>query len=892
MELILSSSSNDKYSESLLSTINTILSLSSKMIQTLSSVHVSLAIKSTLQSSNETLVHLIKKSDKLAKAFRKLALKETNLIKNLEKLLKATLASIQDKADVKSKFIKEIKFVIQPEIVQCLKGKDLNLPHHAIANLRNIVHIMKNNYNVEFEDINLKNYNIQSILQIQLVDELCGVSENDDEIKSLLMLPSLKKAIAELKKSIPEDDENRFELLFEVINKRNEQVHSLTSFYTNSDHNEVWTKFVKSVLKNSLKLVATGNNKWSMKRGIKALKTLTNVCRKLYGISNTRKKKTRGWKEKADKDCQEIFNMICGHSNFLSLLYSKNKSVDWQNLKFEILNLIVVLIESYSNICDSLELSVFLGAYNATLSSSDCAVLQIVQLCEAETSGEGKVSKLAMLQPLLWGQAAVSKYSTLHSKIVKATRTSEILELIEPERMLRSALKFPLHLKMDISENECKIDYDADHYDPRFFLPLICYLCAPSAFIDKHLKLIESGVLALVFGSFSSYDSHMRALGCTALSRIYYQIASAKKALSAEKQIWLHLIEVVKNGLAQQIDESDGIPKRVPSIATTFLAKTTTILSSPLDPMYTSISSFILAKPALDMFSVPDFLRLFHSQNIRHADGEDENINDGRINKTAIFNNTQHITERNWILTVIRDGLRDMLDFSILQQNFVFKIILTFYSTRNKNLRGDASKPIIINVLKLAVGIKDKALDLIKRHGFLLWVSDQATYAAEEISYKNNVEECEKEFEGLIGLVSHSWSAVRNIFNNANAYTEEKITLIEFENTAKDLLILTLKLYKKKSLSLNFFRALVKIMTEVETIRKTTKYSQTLCFNEEVSVPIKELVKAICYKQLFEHNETDVNTDDSGISIEGVQHEIECALNGIVDSESATIVAA
>ena len=44
----------------------------------------------------------------------------------------------------------------------------------------------------------------------------------------------------------------------------------------------------------------------------------------IYGISNAKKKKTRGWKEKADEDCQQIFNMICGHSNFLGLLYSKN----------------------------------------------------------------------------------------------------------------------------------------------------------------------------------------------------------------------------------------------------------------------------------------------------------------------------------------------------------------------------------------------------------------------------------------------------------------------------------------------------------------------------------------------------------------------------------------
>ena len=280
----------------------------------------------------------------------------------------------------------------------------------------------------------------------------------------------------------------------------------------------------------------------------------------------------------------------------------------------------------------------------------------------------------------------------------------------------------------------------------------------------------------------------------------------------------------------------------------------------------------------------------FHSQNIRHADGEDENINEGRINKTTIFNNTQPITERNWILAVIRDGLRDMLDFSILQQNFVFKIILTFYSTRNKNLRGNASKPIILNILKLAIAIKDKSLDLIKRHGLLLWVLDQATYAAEEILFNNNLEDCEKEFEGLIELISHSWSAIKNVFNNANAYTEERITLTEFENAAKDTLILTLKLYKKKSLYLNIFRELVNILTEVKTIRKTNQYTQPLGFNGEASITTRELVKVMCYKQLFGHKDSYGYIDESGMSIESIQQEIEDALNCCVNSKSSEIV--
>ena len=533
MELIMAGTTDDKYNESFLSAINVILSSCPKMIEALSSVHISLAVKSNLQSSKETLVHLITNSDKFAKAFRKLVVKETNVIENLEKFLLASIPSLNYKADVKSKFVKEIRKVFQPEISFFLNNEECRLPNHAITTLLGLIKVLKNEYSIQFEEIDLHRFTISNIRQMQVANALFSTNDNDDEVKTLLLVPSLKIATAQLKAVFIEDD-SQLNILFDIINERMEGVHSLTSFYTNSAQNEVWNKFVKSVLKHSLKMVAPGTDPNFIKRGSISLNTLNKLCKKLYGISNTRKKKTRGWKENADGDCQQIFNMICGHSSFLGLLYTKSKSTDFLNLKCELLNLILLLMETYPKICDDLELPVFLGAYNATLSESDCAILKIIQRCEIETSGEEKINRLALYQPLLWGQAAASKYSTLYNKISKTTRTSEVLQLIEPERMLRSALKFPLQAKLELSETELVIEHDAAYYDPRFFLPLICHLCSPDAYIDKHLKLIESGVLALVFGSFSSYDSQMRALGCTALSRIYHQMASAKKALSAE----------------------------------------------------------------------------------------------------------------------------------------------------------------------------------------------------------------------------------------------------------------------------------------------------------------------------------------------------------------------
>ena len=858
MEMILSSNLTDQYSERLMTTLNTIISSRCKVIQAMSSVHISLAVKSTLKSSTETLVHLINNDIKLAKVFRKLVAKESGIIGDVEKLSSAAAASLKTRPEAKSKFIKIIKNILQTEVDKFLRS-NMNMSNQAIKTAQELVKMLISCYNVEIELKDRTEYEVENIHQLDLIDAIFSVSDRDDDTKSWILIPSMKIAVATLKINEPEDD---YERLFEIISRRVEELHSLSSFYTNATHCEAWSKFVKSILKNALKLsssTASERHGTSMKKGILALKMLTKLCEKLHSISNAKKKKTRGWKEKADADCHQIFNLICGHSNFLSLLYSKSKDQDLQSLKYELLNLIVLLINSYPKICEDLELTIFLGAYHGTLSAPDCSILQMLHRCEIETSGHERISKLAMLQPLLWGQAAVSKYSTLHNKMSKMTQSSEILQLIQPERMLRSALKLPLNLKMDISNVDVAIDYDSNYYDPRFFLPLICNLCIPGAYVDRHLKLIDSGVLALVFASFSSYDPPMRALGCTALCRVHDQIASAKKALSAEKQIWLHLIDVVKNGLAQQLDEQ-GVPKRVPSITTVFLARITSILSSPLDPMYRALSSFILAKPSLEMFSVPEFSRLFHSQNISQPN-EDEETNNGKgENNKLCFSNTQPITERNWILAVIRDGLRDSLDFNILEQNFILKIVLTFFSGRNKNLQADASKHIILEILNKAVRIKDKALDLIKRHGFLLWLVDQVMLiSAEHIADTNNDSEgYGKICEELAQVFCESWNSSKHIFKKENVVQEELITLTEFQNTATDFIAAMIQMNGSKSISLRSFRSLVMVNAELKVLKRTDAGLDQVDESQQADLPSSKIVKEIS-TSIISHITTNPN---------------------------------
>ena len=96
----------------------------------------------------------------------------------------------------------------------------------------------------------------------------------------------------------------------------------------------------------------------------------------------------------------------------------------------------------------------------------------------------------------------------------------------------------------------------------------------------------------------------------------------------------------MRNGLIKVSNHDDGVVVRLPHITTSFLIHVTKILSNPLDTMFKSISHFILAKPLMDLFTVPEFLRLFHSSSVTHFAAEQE-----------------------WILSIISQGIKDELDY-------------------------------------------------------------------------------------------------------------------------------------------------------------------------------------------------------------------------------------
>ena len=61
---------------------------------------------------------------------------------------------------------------------------------------------------------------------------------------------------------------------------------------------------------------------------------------------------------------------------------------------------------------------------------------------------------------------------------------------------------------------------------------------------------------------------------------------------------------------------------------------------------------------------------------------------------------TNHGLEQEWILSVIKDGLKDELDYAMMQQNFILKMIMSF---KGSSLCQPKSGSLILDIVKVRI---------------------------------------------------------------------------------------------------------------------------------------------------------------------------------------------
>jgi hypothetical protein len=193
------------------------------------------------------------------------------------------------------------------------------------------------------------------------------------------------------------------------------------------DGQSVWSKCVRNVLKHALK----ANNAADFAECCaKSLDVVGSYSRIFYRSENAGDMVQAG----------QVLSLTCDHSGFLPmLLHPTHKH---SPAKASLAILVGNLLEVDASLCNENRVPAFLGAYNATLSSADRAILRVLAIHERAGCG------CSMLQPALWGHAAISRYSVvgggsagkggnnIGSSLWKMPKVSEVTSHGQPIRAL------------------------------------------------------------------------------------------------------------------------------------------------------------------------------------------------------------------------------------------------------------------------------------------------------------------------------------------------------------------------------------------------------------------------------------------------------------------------
>uniref|UniRef100_A0A667Y0W1 URB1 ribosome biogenesis homolog n=1 Tax=Myripristis murdjan TaxID=586833 RepID=A0A667Y0W1_9TELE len=372
--------------------------------------------------------------------------------------------------------------------------------------------------------------------------------------------------------------------------------------------------------------------------------------------------------------------MISSHSLFLPTMLDPDEEA--------LISLLLCLVRKCPAVCSAGHFVVLLGAYGATLSASDQKLLLLLQEYE-----RNDVSLLDF-QSFLWGPAAVEHHKTrktLGASLWKHASPEDLLALLNADRMLHTIERFPQRRKIIPPVGAEELLYDENDgkdlgnlYDPCFLLPLFSSMLRPECVIDCQ-KFVSSHAFGVTVMALSSYDSTVRAAGCHVLSSYCQHLEGAR---FREKRQLLYLMDMVKNGIRQQ-------NQRLPFVLTTYISKVAQQMLKPEEHMYVVINKFLLSHQSLDLRRVPEFFKLFYGFDLEHK------------------------MEREWILSVLREGVADQYSYELCNQQGIFHSLLGFGCSP---LCDEHSQALIIRVLCQAARGTKAGYNLSKSCGLLTWI--------------------------------------------------------------------------------------------------------------------------------------------------------------------------
>lgn len=513
-----------------------------------------------------------------------------------------------------------------------------------------------------------------------------------------------------------------------------------------------WMNFCKSALKAGMFVSESAENQLEIDNfNGELLKLLAYLLERVYEDAG---------------DCQEaslLFEMIFSHSKFLSIVLDVHPSA----VKTQIMHLLMVLAKKCPSALQTKQIAVILAAYQAKLSDCDRYTLALLQLYEEADIG------LNEYRPFIWGESAIAFYSLREDQPEKTnlqyqeTSVAQVMSLVDRQVCEHTLDNFPIWRKLDPScqlpvtrfedpelahlaafgtnsiekrieqglseftDAELRIcpkkdNYYDDCYDPAFIVPLMSMCFTPEIYAQP-VRPVQNGLLSLVFAALSSQDKEMRmAAGCVHLR---YR-AHFENSKFYEKPLWQQAYDNIQSGLdALRGDwlkhkKNGGIP-RVPYISGLFLAKTINLTIDPTHTLYKQLTMFLRLKESFNFLCVPEFNVLFHSPEV------------------------QHHTFRQFIVEIIRNGVRSSSDLFLLVTTSTFKALMGFYASSMATLDINLQ---ILSVLSTCVKIPGSSKIMIEHVGIIPWLNGLLTGVE---FYHFDI------IEGIISIINNLWYAMK-----------------------------------------------------------------------------------------------------------------------------------
>ncbi|XP_069046292.1 nucleolar pre-ribosomal-associated protein 1 [Lepisosteus oculatus] len=464
-----------------------------------------------------------------------------------------------------------------------------------------------------------------------------------------------------------------------------------------------------------------------------------------------------------------VHMMVTSHSLFLSTLLPAEE--EQNGTKDALVTVLLTLVKKCPGVCSSAHFSVLMGAYGATLSTTDQKMLQLLQ--EYERNGVS----LAEFQSLLWGPAAVEHHKAsrnLGSSLWQQPTSQDVLALLKPDKMLHTALHFPEQRQIIPQDEEELLFTDkrigdlSALYDPCFLLPLFSVLLKPECVVDCY-KFVSCNAFGVTVAALSSYDPHVRAAAYQVLGQFYHHLDGAR---FKERRQLLYLMDAVRNGIRQP-------NVRLPFLLVAYISRVAQQMLKPEEHMYVVLNKFLLSHQYLDLQKVPCFFKLFYSFDLEHK------------------------VERHWLLGFLVEGLKDKNCYELCDRQGVFQILLSYCSNP---ICEESVQIQILDVLQQAAHVTKAAYELIKCHGLLTWIL--------QVLEKRFIES--RILSSLISLVHTLW------FTNLGDKESRAVHSAADETPPKTLKCLPLPLIDE------FVRLLLAFIRHIQTGSKALQLAQFL----------------------------------------------------------------